>query len=346
MGYQDRHYYRDSDSGAGSPLMWLLTGSVPLFTVFGIRVRMHSSLLILITLVLVFGLGQGFTWQDRLQSMSVLFFTVLLHEFGHCFGARWVGGEADDILMTPIGGLAFARPPHRWLPSLITTIAGPAVNVVICLICGTTLYALTGWLPWNPLRFAPIGDFESWLNVWRWAFWIYQVNFMILCFNLLPIFPMDGGRMVQEILWPFVGYYKSMKIACVTGMFGGAVMAAVGLASGSLFLTLIAISGFITCVQMRRALLAAGPEEYSDVTDYSAAYDPYPRPKRRSRWAAKRAMKLARAEREERQRIDEILAKVSAHGMHSLTWLERRALRKATAHQRKRDEEMSRLRKP
>src|SRR5258707_11957965 len=116
MGWQDRSYYRDSGSNSGNPLMWLMTGSVPLFTAFGIRVRAHASLVILIVLVLLFGLGQGFTWQDRVQSMSILFTIVLLHEFGHCFTARWVGGEANDILMHPLGGLAFTRPPHRPLP--------------------------------------------------------------------------------------------------------------------------------------------------------------------------------------------------------------------------------------
>jgi hypothetical protein len=156
---------------------------------------------------------------------------------------------------------------------------------------------------------------------------------------------MDGGRMLQEVLWPIFGYYKSMMFACVTGMIGGVIMAAVGLATRSLFLTFIAISGFITCLQMRRQLQAMGPEEFTDSTDYSAAYEPYVKPKRRSRWAAKRAMKLARAERDERQRIDEILAKVSAQGMQSLTWLERRALRKATEHQRKRDHELDQLKK-
>jgi hypothetical protein len=94
-------------------------------------------------------------------------------------------------------------------------------------------------------------------------------------------------------------------------------------------------------------LLAAGPEEFADSTDYSAAYETFApqktKVKRRTRWAARRAMKLARAEREERRRIDAILAKVSAHGMQSLNWSERRALRKATEHQRQRDDERTRI---
>src|SRR5688572_26946288 len=117
MAWQDRPYYRDRDPSAGNPLMWLLTGSVPLFTVFGIRVRAHASMVLYAVLVLIFGLGPGYAWQDRVQNVTLLFAIVLLHEFGHCFAARWVGGEANDILMHPLGGLAMASPPRRPLPT-------------------------------------------------------------------------------------------------------------------------------------------------------------------------------------------------------------------------------------
>jgi Zn-dependent protease len=342
MGYQDRHYYRDSGSGAFNPLMWLVSGSVPLFTAFGIRVRAHASLVITIVLVLLFGVENG-TWEDRFQSMSVLFLVVLLHEFGHCFAARWVGGEAEDILMHPLGGLAFAMPPRRWGATFITVAAGPAVNVLICLICGGILWGFHRLLPLDPFRFSPIGDFRNWVDVAHWAGWIYQVSYMLLIFNLMPIFPLDGGQMAQALLWPWFGYYKSMNFACITGMIGAIIGAGIALPTGNVMLGLLAVMGFLTCLNMRRALLANGPEEYSDATDYSAAYETFQPPTRRrrpSRWAARRALKLARAERVEQQRIDQILAKVSAQGMHSLTWLERRALRKATEHQRKRDVEL------
>jgi predicted lipid-binding transport protein (Tim44 family) len=192
----------------------------------------------------------------------------------------------------------------------------------------------------------PIHQFNSWLSVVHWSFWIYHLSLGLLLFNILPIYPLDGGQMLQAALWKPLGYYKSMNFACITGMVGGVLIMAAGLATfafGGLILMFIGFFGFLNCLQMRRALLAAGPEEYSDTTDYSAAYETF-RPKRSrfSRWAAKRAMKLAKAERDERERIDQILAKVSAHGMHSLTWSEKRALRKATEHQRKRDMELGR----
>src|SRR4051812_42973851 len=151
MAWQDRSYYRDPSSGPMSPLMWLWAGRVSLFTAFGIRVYAHASLVVMAVLVLLLGLGPDFTWQDRVQSMSMLFLIVLLHEFGHCFAARWVGGEADEIIMHPLGGLALAAPPRRPLPTFITVAAGPAGYVLICIVCGGGVWVFGGWVSWEPV---------------------------------------------------------------------------------------------------------------------------------------------------------------------------------------------------
>ena len=103
MGYQDRSYYRDSGRQPGNPMMWLLTGSVPLFTALGIRVRAHAMLLLAIIFILLFGLGIGGT-QDRLIGAGALFTIVLLHEFGHCFAARYMDGESDVSLQITVTG--------------------------------------------------------------------------------------------------------------------------------------------------------------------------------------------------------------------------------------------------
>jgi stage IV sporulation protein FB len=345
MGWQDRPYYRDRGDTSGNPLMWALTGSIPLFTAFGIRVRAHASLVVCVVLVLLFGLGQGFTWQDRVESMSLLFLIVLLHEFGHCFAARAVGGSAEDILMSPLGGLAMAQPPHRWLPTFITVAAGPAVNLVICIFCGALLWIFNRSLPWDPLIFYPPahGAF-SWFDVIRYTYWIYSISYMLLIFNLLPVWPLDGGQMLQSLLWWKLGHYRATLIACAVGIVGSILMLGVAIPTHSLLLGFIAISCLINCINMRRMTVAMGPEEYADETDYSAAYEPATPKRRRSRLnqrAIKKARKLAMEARLEQERIDQILAKVSAHGMASLTWSERRALRKATEHRRKRDLELS-----
>jgi Zn-dependent protease len=347
MAWQDRPYYRDRDDASSNRLLWIFNGSVPLFTAFEIRVRAHASLLLTVLLVLVFGLGFGFTWQERVEAVCVLFGVVLLHEFGHCFAARRVGGNANDILMTPIGGLAFAEPPHRWLATFITVAAGPAVNVVICTGCGALLWALVGWLPWNPLNPAPpplyLSGF-SWLDPVPYLWFIYWTSWMLLIFNVIPVFPLDGGQMLRALLWWKLGHFKATLHATAVGMVGSVLMLVVAIPTHSLFLGLIAISCFLNCFLLRKATQANGPEEYADDTDYSAAYEPQT-PKRRrpriSQRAIKKARRLAEEQRQEQQIIDQILAKVSATGMASLTWSERRALRKATEHRRKRDLELS-----
>ena len=356
MGWEDRPYYRDRPAGGGGPLMWLMTGSVPLFTAFGIRVRAHAILVLSIALMLLFGFGYpGFTLQDRVTAATILFLIVLLHEFGHCFTARWVGGEADDILMHPLGGLAMASPPRRPLPTFLTVAGGPAVNVVICILTGVVLWWQTGAVPWNPFRFNPPIAFDitpAWFNVFWYAFWIYQVSWQLLIFNLLPIFPLDGGQMLQSILWPRFGYYKSMVFACTTGMIGAVLGAAAALAFGNIGLGILAILGFMTCLNLKRQVTAAGPYAFTDEdspVDYGASLRTSTRAIRKqsrfSRWSAERVKKRKREEATEQVKIDQILAKVSAQGMHSLTWLEKRTLRKATERQRKRDLETGRARR-
>lgn len=341
----DRGYYREPSSTPGGAMGWILYGQVPLFNAFGIAVKAHSSLIIYVIITLLVGFDRSMTFQDRATSATVIFLIVLLHEFGHCFAARWVGGSADEIVMHPLGGLALTAPPPRPVPHLITTIGGPLVNVVICLIAGAIVWRAYGWLPWNPVSVRAPSPYSNWADIARYAYWIYTVSWMILLFNLLPIFPLDGGRMVQSILWMFTGYYRSMMISCTVGIFGAAAAGVYALAFGRIGLFVLAGFGAYYCYQLRRSLQYAGPGEMADQTDYSAAYDINAgRPKMKSRRAihkaAQRAKKLQQQEEAERERIDAILAKVSAHGMNSLNWFEKRALRKATEHQRQRDQEL------
>lgn len=355
MGWEDRPYYRDRASRPTNPLMALLMGSVPLGTWFGIRVRMHASMVIFVTFTLLFAESAGgLGAKNALTSMGILFLSVLLHEFGHCFGARLMGGDARDILIWPLGGLAMVEPPRRPWPSFVTTAAGPLVNVVICVITGAAIAILNrspDAIPWFPVRdglrtYVP----HDWTTYYLW--WIFLVNYALLVFNLLLVFyPFDGGRMVQELLWFKFGYYKSMRFATVVGMIGAGCVAAFGLATMSLMLVLIAVFGFMTCYRQRQALREAGPEEWQDAVDYSASIygDRGSTRTRRqsqfSKWSVARAKKRAQEEAGEQRKIDQILAKVSTHGMHSLTWLEKRTLHKATERQRQRDLETGRARR-
>jgi hypothetical protein len=348
MAWQDRPYYRDRSSGAGNPLMWLLTGSLPLGTWLGIRVRMDITLILYVVLTIAFSESRdGVGLKTACISMAMLWVSILLHEFGHCFAARWVGGEAHEILMWPLGGLAAVEPPHRAWPHFIVAAAGPAVNLVICIITASAVAILThsiGSIPWFPLgrQFRSVVPYD-WSPAAYYLWWMFLVNYALLAFNMVLVFyPFDAGRMIQSLMWLKVGYYRSMMLATVVGMVGAVVAALFGIFF-YFMLVLIALFGFITCYQQRQILRETGPEEWSDETDYSASLymNDDDRPKRRklSRRAIRKARKIAEQDAAERRHIDAILAKVSAHGMNSLTWREKRALHKATEHQRKREME-------
>jgi stage IV sporulation protein FB len=347
MPWQDRPYYRDRSESRTNPLMWLLTGSVPLFTVFGIRVRMHASMILLIVLELAlsqttYGLGV----KNAFTALTILFCSVLLHEFGHCFGARYVGGDADEILMWPLGGLAFTNPPKRPWPSFFTTAAGPAVNLLLCLLTGVTIALLHSVhaLPWFPVHH-PLRMYVWPDSLTYYLWWIFIVNYGLLIFNLLLLFyPFDGGRMVQELLWVKIGYYRSMLIATTIGMPVAIIVVGVGVALLSLFTILLGAFGFHSCYRQRQMLREMGPEEWNDGPDYSAAYERPTTTRRRRRVSSRLLKKVRRRAQllaEEKARVDAILVKVSRHGIASLNWRERRVLRKATEHQRQRDVEFS-----
>jgi len=351
MGWQDRSYYRDGPRSQGNPLMWLLTGSVPLFTAFGIRVRAHASLIITMIIVLLLGWGFGpMTWQERLAASIMLFTIVLLHEFGHCFAARWMGGTAEDILMHPLGGLAMARPPHRPWSTFVTVACGPLVNVLICIATGLVLWFKFSVIPWNPFGayfWAAIEKDRSLIesyNTWGlWVRWCFSTSWTIFLFNLLPIFPLDGGQIVQTALWKRVGYYKSMIFACVTGMVGAVIVGMYGLAWGGMTFVVLAIMGFVACYQMRQQLLAAGPWGFQeeDAVDYSASIYGGTTTRKSTRANERLARQTQRRQAEDRAlqaKVDHILEKVSQHGMMSLTWWEKRTLRKATEKQKAKDD--------
>lgn len=324
---------------------WLSTGRLPVFRFRGIHVYLHSSFIVFALLVLIFGVWPGASWQPSVESIIILFGIVLLHEFGHCFTARWVGGDADEILMTPLGGLALATPPRRPLPTFLTVAGGPAVNVIICLITALAMWGIRHYVH-QSLKSA-LFDFHSWFSLYFHLSWIYVTSLALLLFNLLPIFPLDGGQMLQSILWPKFGWYKSMIFACVTGIIGAVVMAMVSIATRQFLMIVLWAGMLMYCIQMRAYVRAAGPEESEDFSA-SLSYaqeNNAPRRKRRiSRWRRSRLRRQARMEEEEQGKIDAILAKVSAHGMQSLTWMERRALKRATERQRQRELEVSRER--
>ena len=136
-------------------------------------------------------------WADCLgRGTFLLFLIILLHEFGHCFAARKVGGRADDVLLWPLGGLAFTQYAPTWRNSLIVVGGGPMVNVVIALI------AIPAFLIFGPTRteiasLGPTGAIAYVVTEQVLVEW----NLIMLVFNLIPLYPLDGGQLFRAALW-------------------------------------------------------------------------------------------------------------------------------------------------
>ena len=348
MAYRDR--------ALDNPINW----SFRVGRLFAVEIRVHIVFVICAVFLVAMEMpksGSGAGWSlgevliHALGTYALLFLIVLLHEFGHCFGARYTGGEADEILLWPLGGLAFVSPPHKPSAHMITAIAGPMVNVVLCAICAVVLVMWLGSMgavPWNPIHpFSPVGDSIYITRAQAWVIRFFGLSYFLLLINLLPIFPFDGGRVMQAWLWPRKGYRASMQIATGTGMIGAVLVALFALFMESQWLLLmIAVFGYITCWQTRRMLreqgeLSVGTSAY----DFSDGYtfldrgeDREKKPgffeRRRAKKAAHKA-ELERKRREEHKKaVEEALHRVSESGIESLTPRQRRILEEETRRQR------------
>ncbi len=356
MGWQDRDYGRRGGFGGGqfsNPLMNLLFGSVPLGRWFGIRVRVHASLL----WVLGFRLFSAGTvgWMEALSYSILLFAIILLHEFGHCLGSWMTGGQPQDLLLWPLGGLATTESRHAPWPRFVTVVCGPLVNVILLPILGTVFYLyyhqappmdpLFPWVGGSALmKFAnahPDAFAVYFSPVGKWLWWAYSINFSLLVFNLIPMYPLDGGKLLQISLWKLVGYGRSMRISCITGMVLAVLVGTVGLISGAFMVLGIGMFGFYQCMMELRMLKETEVEGDVEPYDLSAAWDNPEKPRAARRKGKKRWLRLARKratkDQAEQAKIDLILVKVKEKGLHSLSWWEKRTLKKATERQRQQD---------
>lgn len=331
-----------------NPINW----SFPVGRLFGVRIRVHLLFILGGLVVVASTLRDSTAWLGfayGIGQIGLLFFIVLVHEFGHCFGARFVGGEADEILLWPLGGLAFTNPPHAPRAHLITVIAGPLVNVVFLIVTAAVLVAWKGSVEALPIN--PFKPFQTALsitsNIQYWLVAFFTLNLIILLFNLAPVFPFDGGRILQCLLWFSKGFGPATQIATGVGMVGAIVIGVIGLFSQEVLFFAIAFFGYFTCWQQRQMLKAGMYQSGNEFGyDFSQGYtsldhgepDSERKPtywqRRRARRALLRAQRQAQRHDEERRDIDRILQKVHQNGLESLTPKERRLLEVETHRQR------------
>ena len=185
---------------------------------------LHWSWFIVAYLVIKFrmGLYSSPVW-NVLEYLS-LFLIVLIHEFGHQLACRQVGGETHDIILFPFGGVAYVSPPQRPGAQLWSIAAGPLVNVVLIPILTIFLMLLGGHPSLHGIEPNEYAEFLN--NIWF-------MNFSLLIFNMMPIYPLDGGQILRSLLWFVLGRANSLLVATIIGFIG---VAGLLLLAGLLFL--------------------------------------------------------------------------------------------------------------
>jgi len=221
--------------------------SLKLGRFLGIDVYIHFTFLLLLGFI---GLSQAMAGGGMAAAVnSMIFFLslfgcVLLHEYGHALMARRYGIPTKDIMLLPIGGVArLERMPDRPIQELWVALAGPAVNVVIAAALGAWLTLTNTWEPISALSATKGGLLER----------LFAVNIFLVLFNLLPAFPMDGGRVLRSLLAMRMQYARATRIAARIGQ-GMAVLFGFAGLFGNPMLLLIALFVWIGAGQEAAAV--------------------------------------------------------------------------------------------
>jgi Zn-dependent protease len=222
-------------------------GSIHLFRLFGIDVFLHWSWFLVAAYEIQTRKGAYSSVAWNVLEYLALFLIVMIHEFGHSLACRQVGGKADRIVLWPLGGVAYVDPPPRPGATLWSIAAGPLVNVVLIPILFAVV-VLGGSLGWA----------ESMPDLYRLALEIQFINKWLLIFNILPIYPLDGGQILRSLLWFVLGRARSLIVATVLGLIGVAGFIGLALWHQDLWLGAIAVFMLMNCwsgLQHARALL-------------------------------------------------------------------------------------------
>src|SRR6266568_4679004 len=222
-------------------------GSIRLFRFSGINVFLHWSWFVVAAIEIQNRRGSysSVTW--NVLEYLALFLIVTIHEFGHALACRQVGGRADRIVLWPLGGVAYVDPPPRPGATLWSIAAGPLVNVVLfpLLLVIVLLGRSSGWAATMP-------------DVYRLVRAILYIDLGLLIFNILPIYPLDGGQILRALLWFVLGRARSLMVATILGLIGVAAFIGLALWRQDLWLGAIAVFMLMNCwggLQQARALL-------------------------------------------------------------------------------------------
>jgi len=188
-----------------------MSWSIPIIRVAGIQLRIHITFLLLVGWLALGSAGAA-------VFVLLLFLCVVLHEFGHAIAAKGYGINTPDITLLPIGGVArLERMPEAPKQELVIAIAGPLVNVIIA----ACLYVVIGARG----HVAP----ETAVQSGDMLIGLFQINVWLVLFNLLPAFPMDGGRVLRALLATRISYARATQTAATIGQAFAFIFGMIGL---------------------------------------------------------------------------------------------------------------------
>jgi Zn-dependent protease len=227
--------------------MNLRQGSIRLFRVAGIDLYLHWSWF-LVAAYEISGRSQNYSsvvW--NVLEYLALFLIVMMHEFGHALACRQVGGTSNRIVLWPLGGVAYVDPPPRPGATLWSIAAGPLVNVaLIPILAGLGVLSRSmNWAETMP-------NADGLLH----AVWIIDVS--LLVFNMLPIYPLDGGQILRSLLWFVMGRARSLMAATIIGFIGVAGLIALAVWMQSAWFGILSAFILLNCwngLKQARALL-------------------------------------------------------------------------------------------
>lgn len=213
-----------------------MKGSIKLFNIFGIAIDIHITFLIL---PLIFGFYEGLR---GVFFVVLVFVCVTMHEITHSLVARRFGVKVRNITLLPIGGIAaMGSIPEKPRQEFLISLAGPMFNFALAVVLFYPLYRILG----ADVLFAE-PTMKSWPGVIAYAYWI---NPFLALFNLLPAFPMDGGRILRSILARGMDYRKATKIAVACGHTFAFIFVFIGLTRSHLPLAIIGVFIYLAASQ-------------------------------------------------------------------------------------------------
>lgn len=326
----------------------LIFWSLPIARIFGTDVRV-SWMLPLVGLIFLVQFFDDPIFAIVLFGMIVV--SVLVHEFGHVFMARMSGGSADEIILSPLGGLAMAQAGPGTTAQILTAAAGPVVNLVFCLIllpCFSSYVSIGSVL--NPLV-VPISKLSFDHLLLDLCLLAFASNYMLMMINLLPVIPFDGGQILKSSLAPHFPGELVFRYMNIAGFVAAIALMVGGLLSG--YPGLIILGAIVLAINLLQST-QMGVGEFQDDSfmgyDFSQGYTSLERSSAPAegepqlsvwqRWKARKQAEKEQAARERQQQdaaqLDTLLAKVHEQGIDSLTPSEKLLLQRVSTDFRQR----------